>query len=550
MIFLRMNRVGKDEREGYTMLKRMTSLFLAALMVLSMMSVNAFAANNGTITVYDATKDATYSIYKLFDLEYIDHPSGDDSYVYTMPNATSHPWYNFVDDTKDTNGVAYLSINVDDDGKGHISADSLSSSNAAEFAVQAKQYAENNSIAATETKVADSTTVTFTGLEHGYYLVLSTASTAAVCMLGNTDTDAVLKDKNYAPLISKWAKENGKWAKANDGFVGEVLEYKIEVIAEKDPESYTIVDALDMGLLTLDPDHIKVSIYRKDGSDLVLRYGLSVEDSAGKYVSGKADTQDYYELNTSDARFEINFKDVALDLLETDDVIRVEYTAKLTPDARKGYSASGGQYNTATLTYGSKTTSDTTRTYTYELPLFKYAIDDTDNTQKNPLSGAEFVISNTTEVDFKDHYMVIRKAADGSKIDRWDNSYAEKYYIDWTRSQDDATVFISDANGKINIQGVDSGTYHFYEVEAPDGYSRLSGSEVASILNLDTNNTGIVNNGTTLDDGKTYVMIENKKGIALPETGGIGTTIFYVAGGAMVLGAAALLITKKRSENK
>lgn len=534
------------------MMKRITALFMTALMVLSMMTANVFAANDGKITVYDATKGATYSIYRLFDLDYTENVGSTDAYVYTMPNAESHPWYNFVMNTKDNNNNLYINMSVDSAGVGHVSAGSLADSNAAEFAVKAKQYADANDILADASKVADGTTVEFTGLTHGYYLVLSTASTAAVCMLGNTDTEAVIKDKNYAPLISKWAKENGNWAKANDGYVGEILEYKIEVIAEKDPESYVIVDSLDMNLLELDQKHIRVSIYRNqdDDPDMELYKELSVDDASGEYSSGDDGAEDYYEMNTTPFRFEIIFNDATLDLLKTDDLITIEYTAKLTPKAKIGYSASGGQYNTATLTYGSKTTSDTTRTYTYEMPLFKYAVNELDSSQKDPLELAKFVISNTTEVEYKDWYMVL-KDTNGSSILEWTNASTGEYSIDWVKDEDDATKFISDSNGKINIKGVDSGTYHFYEVEAPEGYSKLPGSVVASVLNLTTSNPGLVNNGTNLDgDGKLYVMIENKKGIALPETGGIGTTIFYAAGGVLVIGAAALLITQKRSENK
>ena len=73
----------------------------------------------------------------------------------------------------------------------------------------------------------------------------------------------------------------------------------------------------------------------------------------------------------------------------------------------------------------------------------------------------------------------------------------------------------------------------------------------------------IANNGDITVDGKTFtpaqdltvdgsedsmVQVENKSGVNLPSTGGIGTTIFYIVGGVLVVGAAILLIAKKRAK--
>lgn len=528
------------------MMKRITALFMTALMVLSMMTANVFAANDGKITVYDATKGAEYSIYKIFDLEYTNNSEVKDSYVYEI-NLSSE-WLDFAKTAVDTNGNKYVTIEDCDTNASHahVYPGSLSESNAAEFAVKAKQYADTHSITPTGTLEAQGTKVYFENLTHGYYLILSTASTAAVCMLGNTDTEAVIKDKNYAPLISKWAMEKNKWEKANDGYVGEVLNFKIEVIAEENPVAYTIRDSMDAGLLQLVQNSITVNIYRDNE-----KLNELVHDGT------------HYTVTALESGFDVIFKGAGLNLLKTDDIIRVEYKAFLNPTENVGYE-NGGHYNTATLLYGNnKTTSDTTRTYTYELPLYKYAVDE-DGTTKIPLDGAYFVITNTGELGHENEYMQLKDNV-GNRIEKWANKdqsfvvdgsmveyYVEDYYIDWVKDQDKATVFISGHDGKINIKGVDAGGYHFYEVDAPEGYSKLPDSVIATIKDLTTgsSNIGKINNGTTLDDGKDYVMIENKKGIALPETGGIGRTIFYVAGGAMVLGAAAMLITKKRSENK
>lgn len=49
-----------------------------------------------------------------------------------------------------------------------------------------------------------------------------------------------------------------------------------------------------------------------------------------------------------------------------------------------------------------------------------------------------------------------------------------------------------------------------------------------------------------VNEGSVKVTVENNQGSTLPTTGGMGTTIFYVVGSILVLGAAILLITKKR----
>ncbi len=125
----------------------------------------------------------------------------------------------------------------------------------------------------------------------------------------------------------------------------------------------------------------------------------------------------------------------------------------------------------------------------------------------------------------------------------------------WTNTEADATALTSDAKGKFSVAGLDDGTYYLKEVQGLPGYNSIPDIKVT--ISAETNNGHGGNGAVTelgvitlkVDDsaikGDT-VTIENNKGSNLPSTGGMGTTIFYVVGSILVLGAAILLITKKR----
>ena len=102
------------------------------------------------------------------------------------------------------------------------------------------------------------------------------------------------------------------------------------------------------------------------------------------------------------------------------------------------------------------------------------------------------------------------------------------------------TTLTTNAQGKIVIAGLDADTYYLREIAAPAGYNKLSADQEVKI------------EPTASDDGKTLTLtdvtaeVNNQSGTELPSTGGMGTTLFYVIGGILVVGAGVLLITKKR----
>ena len=113
------------------------------------------------------------------------------------------------------------------------------------------------------------------------------------------------------------------------------------------------------------------------------------------------------------------------------------------------------------------------------------------------------------------------------------------------------------------FRGLDDGYYRLTETEAPEGYNAIDPVYFTVTAEHDlvwstqprtdvlTNLTGNLVSGEiefTHDKvaGNIGTDVINEKGIVLPETGGIGTTIFYIVGALLVVGAAIVLITKKR----
>jgi fimbrial isopeptide formation D2 family protein/LPXTG-motif cell wall-anchored protein len=156
--------------------------------------------------------------------------------------------------------------------------------------------------------------------------------------------------------------------------------------------------------------------------------------------------------------------------------------------------------------------------------------------------------------------------------------YKKVHYDDTIVSPDASSsnkvyTVTSDENGIIRLEGIKAGNYTITEVAAPDGYNKIDGSatakfawdhvHAANVWTKPASGTGVATGGYTLTSEHTgnygdfeagtgadiavaKITIQNFSGAQLPSTGGIGTTIFYVAGSIMVLAAAILLITKRR----
>ena len=167
------------------------------------------------------------------------------------------------------------------------------------------------------------------------------------------------------------------------------------------------------------------------------------------------------------------------------------------------------------------------------MKALKYAMKDG---QETALKDAQFVLYKI--VGEKKSYAVVDQ---NNKITAWtENAHDSAKDIK-------ASVFTTPENGKFSIIGLDADTYYLEEIKAPAGYNALA-EPIKVVITAEFNNQTNVGTATVTYNEKFTgeVKIENKTGVELPTTGGIGTTIFYVVGGILVLGAAVLLITRKR----
>ena len=479
--------------------KKLAGLLLALVMVLSM-SVTVFAAGEtGTITIDNAVKDQTYTIYEILKLESYDAASNAYSYVAT------DAWSSFID----SNAIKDVYVKVDD--QGYVTW--IETASAADFAKAAQKYAKDNSIGNQGATQATDSTVTFDNLELGYYLVDTTLGT--LCSLDTTNSTVTIKEKNVEPTNEKKVEEDstGNYGGVNDADIGQTVKFQstITVPANVNNENNTTTAGAQNYVF-----HDKMSI------------GLTYTGVTGITLNSNTVPDSNYTVNenpTDGDTFDVVFTEAFCNSLKANDKIVISYTATVNENAVVG---GEGNKNGSKLSYGEegKTETKPSETYTWSFDVLKYG-----NGDKNKvLEGAQFVLLNKEKTK-------VATIVNG-KLTGWVDVPAAG--TDGTNTWPANTTLTTDAQGKINIAGLDADTYYLRETQAPAGYN---------ILNTDVEvkiepNTG--NDGKTLTLNSVTAEIENKSGTELPSTGGMGTTIFYVIGSILLIGAAVLLITKKR----
>ena len=499
--------------------RKLASLLLALVMVFAL-ATTAFAQDvtgeggNGSITISNAAKGETYTIYKLFDATVsADHKSI--AYTGEIPESLNEYFI------ADKNGYISATTKAKEGDK---MSEGLQNA--------LKTWTEKEEPVATAE--SDGSALNFTGLAYGYYVVTTSQGNQAISV-DSTMPNVTIVDKNSS-TPSKLTKTATATATGTDKSfsIGDTVTYTVRFKTSnydgagenaKKIVSYTIEDTL--------PDFLEdVTVT----SIIVDNDGNEETTNDQKTVTAQFDDNKKIVIKWYD-------KDTNQFLYNNGATIIITYTAKVT---EKATIDGKGNTNNVTVTWttednepGSGKLENKVTIYTYAIALKKV------NNEGKALSGAVFEFPFYVEVDAD---------TDGAYI-----------YAGTTAKEGLTNRITTPESGVVVVKGVASGSYTITEFKAPDGYNKLTGpvTVVAKKTGETTTNTTVYldENGnivTTKTDkttevnvdieniAATAVVVVNKAGTELPSTGGMGTTVFYVLGSVLVLGAVVLLVTKKR----
>ena len=471
-------------------IQKTLAIVLAVVMVLAL-GVSAFAAE---ITKVDGvTGDASIKV----TLPTI--PAGataDNTYkIYKVFDATSNGESESIS-YKLVSGKTEAPVGFNVDTAGNVTHEGDATELTADEIAAIAAYVKDADLVATVRTTASDKDFTVTGLPYGYYYI--TTTTGSVVVVDSTNPNAEVADKNTVPEVDKkitGASDINDAGKKAIQEVGKDVEYTVTITVGKGAENYVFHDKMDSSLSY--NNDVKVTVN-----------GAEVESTNYNATTATGET------------ITIAFNNDYIDTLAKDTKIVITYSAKVTSDALTVDPAK----NTAWLDYGDENSSNSTpksETKTYNA---KFTVTKQDG-DKKPLAGAGFVIAKTV--------------TEGEGTDATPKTVyykLENGVVSWVDSIDDATEYTSDKDGAVTaFTGLADGTYTLIEKTVPAGYNKAADS------------TFTVDKGdyTATNLEKTSTVVNNA-GSELPSTGGIGTTIFYIVGAILVVGAAVVLVSKKR----
>lgn len=472
--------------------RKLASLLLALVMVFAL-TTTVFASETGTtpttgtITVANPVANRTYTAYKIFDVVY-DTNEANGHYSYTI-DSSNNEWYDTVSTyAQDTaHGLRLTRVN---DSTTYV-VTTVNGFSAPDFAAALKAAVSGMS---GETLSGDANSVSVSNLDLGYYFVAS--STGALCNLTTTNPTVTIHDKNDMPFEKTDNKVSAD--------VGETVNYtitgKVPDTTGFEKYTYEITDKMSDGL-TFDENSVQVKVGGQK---------QTAADDTYAFTKGTA---------TDDFTFKVT---IYVKNYTVGKPIEVTYTATVNEKAIAVVSN-----NEAKLTY-SNDPADSTKTTTtpaqkQEVYSSKIVIDKYETGKKTTkLPNAKFVLYKEVTTD----------AGTSLVYYKWNTDKK----VEWVADKNAATVMTTNAQGEATFGGLADGTYHLVETEAPAGYNPLTAPVEVKVAGSSTDTTKL----------SVTAEVENKTGTTLPSTGGMGTTVFYVLGFVLVMGAVVLLVTKKR----
>lgn len=538
-------------------MKKLFSFCVAFVMLFSVLGMTAFADGSHSVTINSETDGHTYQAYQIFAGDY-----SSDGSASVLANIT---W------GKNVNGASLLAALKADATYGTLFAGASTAAEVADiiaanggtdgfadgFAAFVSDYLTGAPAVSGVPAGSGPYEYTISGLDDGYYFINEaefggTVDNSYTKFMLQVVGDVEVTAKTDKPAVAKKVLENNDaahhdtWNDAADYSIGDAVPFRIVgLVPDMSNFStyyYQIADTLSAGL-TLNQGSIKV--YYATGASM---YAVETAAAAG---AGGALLSAGYTAAPAQNGFTLTFDDLKTTAgVSSNGYIVVEYTATLNENA---VATVAGNPNEVYLTYSNnpngdgtgETPKDEVVVFTFNLPVSKV-----DNSvEPKALTGATFAL-------FTD-----KTAADAAALNPSTENLANaltftgaagSYVYDTAATN---YTLASDAQGKYAVKGLDQGTYYLVEIAAPTGYNRLqTATEIVVEPNYDE--TTYVDahipdvNDQLLDlnliNESEGVQIINSKGATLPATGGVGTTIFTVGGGVLMLGAGVVLVTKKK----
>lgn len=483
-------------------MKKLASLLLALVMVFAL-ATTAFAADTTITAPSGSTR--TYDVYQIFTGDLAGDvlsnvkwgKNGTGTVGKAVPQATLNALaaVNSLSDTKKLEEISkYVDLNSEKFG---------TVSNGSSLTAPTGYYLIRDN-----GPVGD-------GEAYSLYVVQVVGPTTISPKVGTTTSEKKVDDKND----SNTTQDKVKWEDSADYDIGDDVPFQLKATIAQDYDNYkvyklTFHDKESAGL-TFNPDTVVVKID-----------GTIVDSSIYKVVTTGL---------TDGDTFEVRFANLKSTAAKVGSLITVEYSSTLTGE--NVVIGSNGNPNTMHVTYSNnpndeqggengKTPDDTVIVFTYKVVANKVTknpayVEGGSEPEYIPLKGAGFTLYKKNA---SGEYVAV-----GSEV-----------------KGDEMTTF--------EWKGLDDGDYKISETTTPAGYNTIADIEftiTAEHKVLSDNPTLTSLSGGDkftgkVETGALSADIENNKGSTLPETGGMGTTIFYVPGSVLVIGAAVLLITKKR----
>ena len=509
-------------------LRKLTCLLLALMMVFAM-TATASAADAYTITITNEKTGHTYEAYQVF--------AGDLAEKNGDKILSNIVWGSGVTEA----GKTALGDAADKAASLKTEADAKA------FAKEVAQYLQNPTVS-----TAGTGSYSISGLSAGYYLVKDKDNTLSnqddfytayiMEVVGNVNA----KPKGDKPTLDKQIKHNddGSWGVVGDNQIGDTVEFRtISTVPNTtgyETYTYRICDIMSEGLTS----------NVKSAADVIIK----VNDQGTRL------SEAYYTVTATGNTFTIDvdiLKAVKDGVLTNNDKLYAYYSGVLNENA-KVYDK-GNQDNVAHLEYSNNPNDDgkgkspDKKVYDW---TFKMGINKVDKSG-NALDGAKFVLSKSDTIKVAD--LVCNDDGVPTVTEGLIGLVKTAEGVYRIALEGDTNIVYAIEAGNPVIKGLDdSVNYYLYETKSPAGYNLLSepvSFRIAAEYNTDGSALSADKPTVTIGNGVPSTTLStdvvNQSGAELPSTGGMGTTLFYVLGGVLVLAAVVLLVTKKRmrSEN-